>query len=186
MDRYQFEDLISDYLEGDLNLPKRREFEAYLSANPDCRVQVESMRNLLVTMHGLTPVRTSPDFMVQLLRRVEAEKQRKVFSVFPDKSGPRTLWGFTPVYAGLMAVVFVALIVVTSQLIPDRAGVPLPPGNVADQISNEYQQPMTVENVAGDLATNEVPAEDSTEALKTLPERDQDYQDRLLLVKDQK
>ena len=34
MDRYQFEDLISAYIENELSLSKRKEVESYLAENP--------------------------------------------------------------------------------------------------------------------------------------------------------
>ena len=34
MDRFEFEDLISAYIENDLSLNKRKDFEAYLEKNP--------------------------------------------------------------------------------------------------------------------------------------------------------
>ena len=35
MDRYQFEDAISAYLENELSLSERQEFETYMNGNPD-------------------------------------------------------------------------------------------------------------------------------------------------------
>ena len=35
MNRYDFEDLISDYLEGELSFSKRKEFESYFEENED-------------------------------------------------------------------------------------------------------------------------------------------------------
>ena len=33
MNRYEFENLISDYLEGELSFSKRKEFESYLESD---------------------------------------------------------------------------------------------------------------------------------------------------------
>ena len=41
MNRYQFEDLISEYVENELSLSKRIEFEAYLEENTDAQYLVE-------------------------------------------------------------------------------------------------------------------------------------------------
>jgi len=70
MDRYQFEDLISDYIENQLNLSKRKEFEQYLNAHPDAKRLVDSVRSTMVSLHNLSPVQTSPDFMNKLRRRL--------------------------------------------------------------------------------------------------------------------
>ena len=41
MDRYQFEDAISAYLENELSLSERQAFETYMNANPDAKELVE-------------------------------------------------------------------------------------------------------------------------------------------------
>ena len=38
MNRYEFENLISDYLEGELSFSKRKEFESYLEENEDAKL----------------------------------------------------------------------------------------------------------------------------------------------------
>ena len=38
MNRYEFENLISDYLEGELSFSKRKEFESYLEENEDAEL----------------------------------------------------------------------------------------------------------------------------------------------------
>ena len=37
MDRYQFEDAISAYLENDLSLSERKAFESYMNENADAK-----------------------------------------------------------------------------------------------------------------------------------------------------
>ena len=38
MNRYEFENLISDYLDGELSFSKRKEFESYLEENEDAKL----------------------------------------------------------------------------------------------------------------------------------------------------
>ena len=38
MNRYEFENLISDYLEGELSFSKRKEIESYLEENQDAKL----------------------------------------------------------------------------------------------------------------------------------------------------
>ena len=45
MNRYQFEDLISEYIDNELPLGKRKEFEDYLSNNTDAEALVNSIRS---------------------------------------------------------------------------------------------------------------------------------------------
>ena len=44
MNRYQFEDLISEYIENELPLSKRKEFELYLNKNPEAVSVIESVK----------------------------------------------------------------------------------------------------------------------------------------------
>ncbi|MED5426316.1 MAG: zf-HC2 domain-containing protein, partial [Candidatus Neomarinimicrobiota bacterium] len=62
MNRYQFEDLISEYIENELSLSKRKEFEAYLEENPDAKGLVESIQTNMAQMKTIPEVRVSPDF----------------------------------------------------------------------------------------------------------------------------
>ena len=39
MNRYQFEDLISDYIENKLPIAKRKKLEAFMEANPEAKDQ---------------------------------------------------------------------------------------------------------------------------------------------------
>ena len=42
MNRYQFEDLITDYLENKLTLSKRKEMDKYLKENPKASIKNKS------------------------------------------------------------------------------------------------------------------------------------------------
>ena len=53
MNRYQFEDLISDYLENSLSLTKRKEFELYLSKNPGAADLVNQVRNNMLEIKSV-------------------------------------------------------------------------------------------------------------------------------------
>ena len=50
MNRYEFENLISDYLEGELSFSKRKEFESYLEENEDARSLFLRVKNTLNDM----------------------------------------------------------------------------------------------------------------------------------------
>ena len=59
MERYQFEDLISDYIENKLPVAKRKEFEAFMEENLEAKKQIESIRSLLNSMKDLPEIKTS-------------------------------------------------------------------------------------------------------------------------------
>ena len=76
MNRYQFEDLISEYIENELSLSKRKEFEAYLEENPEARSLVDSVRYTMDTMRSLPKVKASPKFNERLMTRIKSDIAR--------------------------------------------------------------------------------------------------------------
>ena len=47
MNRYQFEDLISSYIDNEITLSKRKEFERYMKDNPDSEKLVSAIKIIL-------------------------------------------------------------------------------------------------------------------------------------------
>ena len=76
MERYKFEDLISDYIENKLPVAKRKEVEAFMEDNLEAKDQLESIRVLMNSMKDLSQVKTSDNFMENLMKKVEFEKNR--------------------------------------------------------------------------------------------------------------
>ena len=109
MNRYEFENLISDYLDGSMSFNKQKEFEQYMEQDPDAAYLVKNIRNTISDMNELKQVKTSDNFNNKLLSRVKTERM---------VSGPEknTLFGFTPFYASVLSCLCVALFVVASQL----------------------------------------------------------------------
>ena len=118
MNRYQFEDLISDYIENKLPIAKRKELEAFMEANPEAKDQLESIRSLMKSMKKLPKVRTSDQFTAKLMKRVEFEKNRPSAKKYVTNTVGKTYFGFTPVYATVMTALVVAFVVVGMQLVP--------------------------------------------------------------------
>jgi len=113
MNRYQFEDLISEYIENELSLSKRKEFEAYLDENPDARGLVESIQTNIAQMKTIPKVTVSPDFNDRLLARIKADHTSLDIPV----TSHRTIFGFTPIYASLMTGLVIAFVFVSIQLV---------------------------------------------------------------------
>ena len=118
MNRYQFEDLISDYIENKLPIAKRKELEAFMEANPEAKDQLESIRSLMKSMKKLPEVRTSDQFTAKLMKRVEFEKNRPSAKKYVTSAVGKTYFGFTPVYATVMTALVIAFVVVGMQLVP--------------------------------------------------------------------
>ena len=106
MNRYQFEDLISEYIENELSLSKRKEFETYLEENPDARGLVESIRTNMAQMKTIPKVIVSPDFNDRLLARIHSDNNRLDIPIISQ----RTIFGFTPIYASLMTGLVIAFV----------------------------------------------------------------------------
>ena len=109
MNRYEFENLISDYLDGSMSFNKQKEFEQYMEQDSDAAYLVKNIRNTISDMNELKQVKTSENFNNKLLSRVKTERMVSG----PDKN---TLFGFTPFYASVLSCLCVALFVVASQL----------------------------------------------------------------------
>jgi len=50
MNRYEFENLISDYLDGELSFSKRKKFESYLEENEDAKLLFIRVKHTLNDM----------------------------------------------------------------------------------------------------------------------------------------
>jgi len=110
MDRYKFEDSISAYIDNELNLTDRQEFEDYIDENPDAKSLLDEIQNNMRLIKEIPKVKTSSTFMTELLHRVEFEKDRLSTKVVHSPSN--TVFGFTPLYASIMSVLIISFITV--------------------------------------------------------------------------
>ena len=110
MDRYKFEDSISAYIDNELNLTDRQEFEDYIQLNPDAKSLLDDIINNMDLIKGLPKVKTSSSFMPKLLDRIEFEKNKPSTKVINKPSN--TVLGFTPLYASIMSVLIISFITV--------------------------------------------------------------------------
>ena len=94
MNRYQFEDLISDYIENKLPLSKRKDVENYLKENPEDVLKVNQVRENILLMKSLPKTILSTDFDIKLKDRIKRE------SVKPLKKRritKKNIFGFKPI-----------------------------------------------------------------------------------------
>ena len=151
MERYKFEDLISDYIENKLPVAKRKEVEAFMEDNPEAKVQMESIRSLMNSMKNLSEIKTSDNFMENLMKKVEFEKNRPSNKKYAAPRRAKTYFGFTPVYATAMSCLIVALVIVVLQLMPtDNLNSIILPSNIAEQEA-EIPKPSNMVNPDKDL-----------------------------------
>jgi len=109
MNRYEFESLISDYLDGSMPFKKRKEFEDYIKNDATAASLLENVKNTITDMNKLHKIKVSGGFNDKLLSRVKKEGLA---------SGPNnTIFGFTPFYASMLSCLCVVFFVVFFQLL---------------------------------------------------------------------
>tara|TARA_B110000014_G_C20113468_1_gene587269 strand:- start:386 stop:925 length:540 start_codon:yes stop_codon:yes gene_type:complete len=112
MNRYQFEDLISEYIENELSLSKRKEFEIYLNENPDSVSIIESVKLNLQKTRSLPKVKASSDFNEKLFQRIKSNSSKLIN---PELSN-HSIFGFTPIHASMFTGLVIAIIFTSIQL----------------------------------------------------------------------
>ena len=94
MNQYQFEDLISDYVENKLTISKRKDVEKYLKENPKDVLKVNQVRENILFLKSLPKTKVSSDFDSTLRDRIKKE------SVKPLKKRiitEKNIFGFKPI-----------------------------------------------------------------------------------------
>ncbi|HBR87034.1 MAG TPA: hypothetical protein DEA65_04260 [Candidatus Marinimicrobia bacterium] len=176
MDRYQFEDLISDFIENKLSMIQRKDFETYLDENPEAMQQLDSVKQVIASMKSMPEVSTSTDFMKNLNKRIAAEKEAQ--SVVKTT---RSFAGYTPLMASLSAVVVVAVVLLGLEFIPEATNQATFTPTMAEQQVDDLPVLPTQPNDEL-LAENE---DDSTHVDEDMPNTT-DFKDRIQLVGDRR
>ena len=176
MDRYQFEDLISDFIENKLSMTQRKDFETYLDENPEAMQQLDSVKQVIASMKSMPEVSTSTDFMKNLNKRIAAEKEAQ--SVVKTT---RSFAGYTPLMASLSAVVVVAVVLLGLEFIPEATNQATFTPTMAEQQVDDLPVLPTQPNDEL-LAENE---DDSTHVDEDMPNTT-DFKDRIQLVGDRR
>ena len=109
MNRYEFENLISDYLDGSMPFKKREEFENYIKNDPEANRLVEDVKKTIFDMNNMHKVKVNEGFNKNLLLRVKKEGS--------VTSSDNTILGFTPFYASILSCLCIAFFVVSFQLL---------------------------------------------------------------------
>ena len=71
MDYNKFEDRISSWIEGDLDLKDRKEFEAFLAENPEYQSKVDEVSNVISTMRESESLKLSEEFDKKLANKID-------------------------------------------------------------------------------------------------------------------
>tara|TARA_B100000214_G_scaffold373859_1_gene355145 strand:- start:1398 stop:1931 length:534 start_codon:yes stop_codon:yes gene_type:complete len=111
MNRYQFEDSISDYIENKLSLSKRKEFDSYLNENPEAKNMISSIESNVELLNTLPKSKVNKKFNAQLLKKINILKKEN-----NRKYNKGTILGFAPMHATILSGLFASLIFLCIQL----------------------------------------------------------------------
>ncbi len=99
MERYEFEDQISDYIENNLSIKKRKIFLEYLENNESAKNLVDEIKNNIKKLNNAPKLETSLDFNDRIIKSVKNIKLNPDSIKSNDK---KRLLGFTYLQGGLM------------------------------------------------------------------------------------
>ena len=106
MNRYEFENLISDYLDGTISFKNRKKIEEYIKLNPEAFELVNNIKNSIEIMNGFHKVSVSDEFDENLKNKIKNLKHN---------TNRNTIFGFTPFYGSVFSALSIALFVAISQ-----------------------------------------------------------------------
>ena len=75
MNRYEFEDKISDYIDNQLSISERKAFEDFLNSDNEAKELVESVRKTIKLLSSAETVKSSNEFLPNLTSRINSEKK---------------------------------------------------------------------------------------------------------------
>ena len=116
MNRYEFESLISDYIEGELSFNKREEFEAYMEEDISAKTLLNDVKKTLNEMKNIKEVATSDDFNSKLLLKVKDET-----SIIGNNKN--SIFGFTPFYASIFSSLCIAIFILGYTFLPNSSDI---------------------------------------------------------------
>ena len=106
MNRYEFENLISDYLDGTISFKNRKKIEEYIKLNPEAFELVNNIKNSIEKMNDFHKVSVSDEFDENLKNKIKNLKHN---------TNRNTIFGFTPFYGSVFSALSIALFVAISQ-----------------------------------------------------------------------
>ena len=80
MDYNKFEDRISDWIENSMDIKERKEFEQFLTENPEYQKKVDSVRKTINIMKTTPSLKTSENFDKKLQDRINTLSENKKIS----------------------------------------------------------------------------------------------------------
>ncbi len=113
MDYNKFEDRISRWIENDMDVKERKEFEKFLSDHPEYQLKVEEVRNTISIMNEAPILKVSSDFDANLNQKLEA--------LSLNKKTRKGVFGFSNQNFAYLTLALGAIFVLTSFLIQSNS-----------------------------------------------------------------
>ena len=73
MDRYNFENYISSYLDNELSESEKKKFEDIINSSSDCKMKFEETKKIILDVQTLPKLKTSENFIRNLNKRIDEE-----------------------------------------------------------------------------------------------------------------
>ena len=112
MNRYQFEDLISSYIENEITLSKRKEFERYMKDNPNSMELVSAIKNNIKKLNQVPRIKVKSSFNDNLKSKIDDLNSNPKIGKAND-----LIFGFSPLNASFLSGLCIAFIIITFLLI---------------------------------------------------------------------
>lgn len=116
MNRYEFEDKISDYLENQLSISERKAFEEYIRDNNEDRELLNSIVKTIDLIKAQKSIKTSQRFMPNLINKVNSHK--KTPTKQNNLQNKKLFFGLTPINSALMSAFIFAFVFLLVNVFP--------------------------------------------------------------------
>jgi len=118
MNRYEFEDKISDYLENQLSVSERKAFEGYIKDNNEARELLDSILKTIDLINTQKSIKTSQRFMPNLIKKVNSYK--KTSTKQNNLQNKKLFFGLTPANSVLMSAFIFAFVLLLLNIVPNE------------------------------------------------------------------
>ena len=179
MNRYEFEDKISDYIDNQLSVSERKAFEDFLNSDNEAKELVESVRKTIKLLSSAETVKSSNEFLPNLTSRINSEK--KNISKLSKQKTSNHFFGFTRTNASLMVVLLVCFVSVSLNLLSTEG--PKIQSNIVSNTSNQIKD---ITPQSSNSNTNLVSTTSDTSDTTSMPRSNIKLDKKIKLVKNQR
>ena len=113
MDYNKFEDRISRWIENDMDIKERKEFEKFLSDHPEYHLKVQEVRKTISLMNEVPSFKVSSDFDSNLNEKLE--------SLNLNKAPSKGFFGFSNQNFAYLTLALGSIFVLTSFLLQSNS-----------------------------------------------------------------